>query len=104
MPRNLGRNRGWEGFGLWSTRSGKAAQYAERRLSRNPRGRESIMYHTLACDYDNTLASNSAVDAATLAALRRWRETGRRLLLVTGRELDDLLRVFPQLDLFALVV
>ena len=54
----------------------------------------------LACDYDGTLASEGQVNEATLAALRRFRDTGRRLILVTGRQLEDLLQVFPHIDLF----
>ena len=57
-------------------------------------------YLALACDYDGTLASEGQVDAATLAALRRFRETGRRLILVTGRRLEDLSPVFPHINLF----
>ena len=32
------------------------------------------------------------------------RDSGRKLILVTGRELDDLLRVFPRADLFDCIV
>jgi hydroxymethylpyrimidine pyrophosphatase-like HAD family hydrolase len=39
-----------------------------------------------------------------LAALRRVKAAGRRLVLVTGRELDDLARVCPDLSLFDFVV
>lgn len=61
---------------------------------------ESMRYHALACDYDGTLAHRGRVDDGTLAALERVRSSGRKLLLVSGRELDDLARVFPRLDLF----
>jgi hydroxymethylpyrimidine pyrophosphatase-like HAD family hydrolase len=37
-------------------------------------------------------------------ALERFCETGRKLLLVTGRELPDLMRVFPRFDLFDRIV
>ncbi len=40
------------------------------------------------------------VDAATLAALERVRSSGRKLLLVSGRELEDLGKVFDRFDLF----
>ena len=50
--------------------------------------------------YDGTLASDGRVDEATLAALERLRQSGRRLILVTGRHLEDLLEVFPQVNLF----
>jgi HAD superfamily hydrolase (TIGR01484 family) len=58
----------------------------------------------LAADYDGTLATDGRVDNATLAALKRLRESGRKLLLVSGRHLDDLCRVFPQIDRFDCVV
>lgn len=57
-----------------------------------------------ATDYDGTLAHHGAVDAPAIDALERLRESGRKLLLVTGRELPDLKRVFDRLDLFDVVV
>ncbi|NKE69273.1 HAD-IIB family hydrolase [Candidatus Manganitrophus noduliformans] len=63
-----------------------------------------MRYYALATDYDGTLATEGRVDEATLAALERLRNSGRRLILVTGRELDELLQVFPQVDLFESVV
>jgi len=61
-------------------------------------------YLALACDYDGTLAHDGVVEETVVAALSRWRGTGRRLLLVTGRELRDLRHAFPHLDLFDYVV
>jgi len=63
-----------------------------------------MRYYALATDYDGTLASEGRVDEATLEALERLRNSGRRLILVTGREMNDLLQVFPQIDLFERVV
>jgi HAD superfamily hydrolase (TIGR01484 family) len=63
-----------------------------------------MRYLALATDYDGTLATEGKVDDATLAALERLRASGRKLILVTGRELEDLRRVFPRLDLFDSVV
>jgi len=63
-----------------------------------------MRYLALCCDYDGTIAHHGRVDEPTLAALKRLRESGRQLLLVTGRELDELQTVFPHLDLFARVV
>jgi len=63
-----------------------------------------MRYLALACDYDGTLAHHGVVDEATFAALERVRESGRRLLLVTGRRLEDLVEVCPRLDLFDRVV
>ena len=63
-----------------------------------------MRYLALATDYDGTLAKDGQVDESTLTALERFRDSGRRLILVTGRELDELLEVFPQIDLFERVV
>ena len=63
-----------------------------------------MRYHILACDYDGTIAHDGRVDDATIAALERLLGTGRRLVLVTGRELPDLSRTFARLDLFEWVV
>jgi len=63
-----------------------------------------VRYHALACDYDGTLATHGQVDDATLAALDRLRASRRKLILVTGRRLPDLMLVFPRLDLFDRVV
>jgi hydroxymethylpyrimidine pyrophosphatase-like HAD family hydrolase len=58
----------------------------------------------LATDYDGTLAHHGRVDAPTLAALERLKASGRKLLMVTGRDLPDLKRVFDRFDLFDVVV
>ncbi len=63
-----------------------------------------MYFLALATDYDGTIAHHGVVDAPTLEALERLKKTGRRLILVTGRELPDLKRVFPELMLFDLVV
>ncbi|HTM46153.1 MAG TPA: HAD hydrolase family protein, partial [Polyangiaceae bacterium] len=63
-----------------------------------------MRYLALATDFDGTLAEHEAVSEGTLRVLRRVRDSGRRLVLVTGRELPDLLRVFPQYDLFHRIV
>ncbi|MEV0620656.1 HAD hydrolase family protein [Nonomuraea sp. NPDC050404] len=63
-----------------------------------------MRYNVLACDYDETLARAGQVDEKTIEALERLSRAGVKLLLVTGRELDDLLSVFPHPALFDLVV
>ena len=44
------------------------------------------------------------MDEPTLAALERLLASGRKLILVTGRELPDLQTIFPHLNLFERVV
>src|SRR6185295_6231310 len=63
-----------------------------------------MRYLALASDYDNTLAENDRVASATCEALERLRASGRRAILVTGRRLDDLLRVCECTALFDYVV
>ena len=58
----------------------------------------------LACDYDGTLAHDGELDDATVAALDRFRASGGRLLMVTGRELPDLQSVCKVLDKFEWIV
>ena len=71
-------------------------------MMKNQRGEPTSA--VLATDYDGTLAERGVVAAATWEAVERWRATGRRLILVTGRELDDLARTCPRLDLFERIV
>jgi len=63
-----------------------------------------MRYHVLATDYDGTLAHEGKVDQLTVDALNRLVASGRQLLLVTGREVKELLAVFPEVPMFALVV
>ena len=58
----------------------------------------------LATDYDGTIAHDGVVDGATFNALSRLRSSGWRLVLVTGRELGDVQRLMPRLDVFDRVV
>ncbi len=63
-----------------------------------------MRYLALCCDYDGTLAHHGRIDEPTFAALERLKKSGRHLLMVTGRELDELQSVCPRLDLFDRVV
>jgi hydroxymethylpyrimidine pyrophosphatase-like HAD family hydrolase len=64
----------------------------------------AMRYLALACDYDGTLASEGRVASETVSVLERLLASGRKLILVTGRELGDLQSVFSRLDLFEWVV
>jgi HAD superfamily hydrolase (TIGR01484 family) len=63
-----------------------------------------MRYLALACDYDGTLAHDGKVDEPAHDALKRLRASGRELVLVSGRELEDLQSTFAHLDLFAWAV
>jgi phosphoglycolate phosphatase (TIGR01487 family) len=61
-------------------------------------------FKAIATDYDGTLAEDGTVSQRTLASLRRAKKGGRKLVLVTGRELEELMRLFADLDVFDAVV
>ena len=63
-----------------------------------------MRYLALACDYDGTLATDGRVPEPVIDALQKLRRSGRKLVLATGRELDDLRRVFSPLELFDRIV
>lgn len=63
-----------------------------------------MSFGVLATDYDNTIATNGQVEESTVAALRAVRDSGRKVLLVTGRTLDELEQVFDEPELFTRVV
>src|SRR4051812_40365384 len=63
-----------------------------------------MRFIALATDYDNTLAADGMVADDAREALRRLRDSGRKLILVTGRELEDVRVICPHLDLFDRVV
>jgi hydroxymethylpyrimidine pyrophosphatase-like HAD family hydrolase len=63
-----------------------------------------MRFVALATDYDGTLAHHGRVRPDVVAALERFTASGRKLILVTGRELDELLELFPEIDRFDRVV
>ncbi len=63
-----------------------------------------MYFLALAADYDGTLAENGIVPPATLDALRRFKASGRRIILVTGRELPELKAVCPDWAIFDRIV
>ena len=63
-----------------------------------------MIFAALAADYDGTLAENGHVAASTMEALRRLKSAGMRLIVVTGRWLEDLQHAFDAEDLIDAVV
>ncbi len=63
-----------------------------------------LRWQAIAADYDGTLANEGRVAKDTLQMLKRVRESGRKIVLITGRELESLQSVFTQLDVFDLIV
>jgi HAD superfamily hydrolase (TIGR01484 family) len=63
-----------------------------------------MRFHALAADFDGTLAHDGVINESTTQALLRLKGSGRQLLMVTGRELEELLGICPQVELFDRVV
>jgi HAD superfamily hydrolase (TIGR01484 family) len=63
-----------------------------------------MIFVALASDYDGTLAEDGNVNSSTLAALDQLKTFGKRLILVTGRELPSLRDCFEGLNRFDFVV
>jgi HAD superfamily hydrolase (TIGR01484 family) len=63
-----------------------------------------MRYLALATDYDGTLAASGRVSSQTESALRNLTRSGRRLLLLTGRTLEELAKDCPNLGLFDCIV
>lgn len=63
-----------------------------------------MLFCALASDYDGTLAREGKVDETTLAALQNLKAAGKRLILITGRELPSLHSVFGFCDYFDIIV
>ncbi|HZQ55670.1 MAG TPA: HAD family hydrolase [Bryobacteraceae bacterium] len=63
-----------------------------------------MRYGAFATDYDGTLAAAAIVANDTYRALEQLKRRGWRLILVTGRQVPDLMHVFPELDIFDLIV
>jgi phosphoglycolate phosphatase (TIGR01487 family) len=63
-----------------------------------------LRFRAIASDYDRTLANDGRVALETVNLLQRGRASGLKMILITGRALDDLKTVFAELSLFDLVV
>lgn len=64
----------------------------------------SMRYHLFASDYDGTLARDGKVKEGTVDKLKQLKATGRKLVLVTGREMRFLVEDFPDYKIFDHVV
>jgi HAD superfamily hydrolase (TIGR01484 family) len=63
-----------------------------------------MRYHGFITDYDGTLANNDRVIPEAVQALVQLKATGRKMILVTGRQLEELKAVFPEYALFDRIV
>ena len=79
-----------------TTRDPDLPYFAARPWRPAPKPRIRMIIHVLACDYDGTIAEGGRVSEPTARALERVRESGRKLVLVTGRTLRDLQAICPE--------
>lgn len=63
-----------------------------------------MRYLAVVTDYDGVLANDGRPSSTAVSAIGRLRASGRRVILNTGRRLEELQAVFPHLDLFDYVV
>ncbi len=63
-----------------------------------------MRYLALATDYDGTIAKHGIVHQDTTLALKKLKDTGRSIVLVTGRLLPDLKTTYPEWEMFSLIV
>jgi hydroxymethylpyrimidine pyrophosphatase-like HAD family hydrolase len=63
-----------------------------------------MLAKALATDYDGTLAWHSMVEYSTCTALQKFKDSGRKLILVTGRELHELYSIFSSARIFDRIV
>jgi hydroxymethylpyrimidine pyrophosphatase-like HAD family hydrolase len=59
-----------------------------------------VRYFCLACDYDGTIAHDGVCAPSTIRALKRVAESGRKLVLATGRTMRELLQILPEVTIF----
>jgi hydroxymethylpyrimidine pyrophosphatase-like HAD family hydrolase len=55
-----------------------------------------MRYYIVALDYDGTIAHHGIVPDNVVEALKQLKASKRKVILVTGRELDELKEIFPQ--------
>jgi hydroxymethylpyrimidine pyrophosphatase-like HAD family hydrolase len=63
-----------------------------------------LRFRAIASDYDRTLANDGRVATTTVKVLRRSRASDCKMILITGRALDELRTIFSELSLFDRVV
>src|SRR5690348_8968322 len=94
------KRRAQHGKGAAKKDAGEKQKASKAEKSRVSQPSTVLRLRALATDYDGTLAHNGSVTETTLDALKRLKQAGYRLILVTGRELNDLISIFPEIVLF----
>lgn len=63
-----------------------------------------MQYLVFSTDFDGTLSHDGTVSVETLDALKRLADSGRKIVPVTGREMNSLKNTFPMLNYFHWIV
>lgn len=63
-----------------------------------------MRFVAVAIDFDGTLAKDGRVALSTVTAVEQLIASGRKFIIVTGRILEELLALFPQVDLCSRIV
>ncbi len=88
----------------WTAADWLGAQLADLGTDSLPRQRSVGQLQALVTDFDGTLACDGTVSTQTLVALQRLKAASFRLVLATGRRLDELIAIFPGIEVFDEVV
>ena len=63
-----------------------------------------MRFLAIASDYDGTLAHDGKVRPESLEAIERLKASGRRFILVTGRQFEELKQTFPEFAICDLII
>ena len=63
-----------------------------------------MRFLAIASDFDGTLARDGTVTSSSLEAIGRLKASGRKFILVTGRQLDELKQTFPNFAICDLII
>ncbi len=88
----------------WTAADWLGEQLADLGVEPVPREGSAGRFRALVTDYDGTLACDGVVRTQTLVALKKLKTAGFQLILATGRQLDELITIFPAIGLFDQVV
>ncbi len=88
----------------WTAADWLAGQLADLGVAPGPGQPCAGPFRALVTDFDGTLVRDGSLTEATREALQRLKAAGFRLILATGRQLDELLAVCPAITLFDQIV
>jgi HAD superfamily hydrolase (TIGR01484 family) len=63
-----------------------------------------MRYNAMITDYDGTLTLDEHISPSTLSALGQLKDSGRKLILATGRRLEDIKSILPAYRVFNFIV